>query len=146
MAPGAVRVRESEVRAGGRPSRAVWTTVPLRLALAAIFLAHGAGKLLGDPSPAAAILAAHGIPFSPAAALVLGATEVTVGSLLLLGAYTRPAALVAGAIMVGALALVKLERGFVGGAEFDLLVLAASVAVYLGGPGPLALDSLDPPG
>lgn len=116
----------------------------LRVTLGVIFMMHAYFALfvygirgtidfqrgLGLPVPEVGVwyvLAAHGVG----------------GAMLLLGAFTRWAALANLPIMAGAFFLVHLKQGFFmsrdGGYEYVLLVLAADLALVFLGPGALAL-------
>jgi putative oxidoreductase len=42
--------------------------------------------------------------------------------------------------MIGAIILVKLQDGFVGGYEFELLLISISVSLLLTGPGRISIE------
>jgi putative oxidoreductase len=42
--------------------------------------------------------------------------------------------------MIGAIVVAKLLKGFVGGYEFDLLLIAISISLILTGPGRLSIE------
>jgi uncharacterized membrane protein YphA (DoxX/SURF4 family) len=70
----------------------------------------------------------------------IGTTETLTGLLLLAGLFTQLAAIFAAAITIANILKIKLKQGFVGGYEYDLLILAAAVAILLLGPGLYSLD------
>jgi putative oxidoreductase len=127
----------------------------LRLALAAVFVAHGAQKLFGiwgggGLSAMAGIFQNLGlVPAFPLAVLV-GVTEFFGGVLLAAGAYARWAAGPLIVDMVVAIARVHLANGFflnwymrpgVGhGFEFNMVLVAGLVCIIFTGPGALSVD------
>lgn len=125
----------------------------LRLALAAVFIAHGAQKLFGvwggaGLSGTAAFFAEIGLTPAFPLAMLVGLTELTSGLLLLAGAFTRPVALVLLMTMVVAVWKVHLPNGFFlnwtnapgagHGYEYNLVIIAALVSLALTGPGAVA--------
>jgi putative oxidoreductase len=130
--------------AAGGPGLDAYGATVLRVTLGVIYVMHAYLALfvygyrgtvrfqesLGLPLPevgAAYVIVAHGLG----------------GLLLVLGVFTRWAALANLPIMAGAFFLVHLKQGFFmgrdGGYEFVLLVLAATLAQVFLGPGALAL-------
>lgn len=111
----------------------------LRLAVAIVFIYHALPKLM-KPGMVAKML---GAPSS--VALVMGIVELAGGLALAVGYQMQLAALVLGVIMVGAIGMkmmmwkvpfASMEKT---GWEFDLMILAACVALLLGGGGSLGL-------
>ncbi|MBI2446468.1 MAG: DoxX family protein [Parcubacteria group bacterium] len=102
----------------------------LRLAVAVIFLYHALPKLKNK----------MGNSF-----LLLGVVEGMAGAALLLGFYTQLAALLLAIIMVGAIwmKVTKWRAPFSAmdktGWEFDLILLAASITILLGGGGTIGI-------
>lgn len=111
----------------------------LRIALGSIFLAHGWQKINGFDG-VAGFFATLGLP--PFLPYVITALETGAGICLLLGFLTRAAAAGIAANMVGAIVTVKLSAGFLGGYEYEVLILAAAVMLVLSGSQWYALDSL----
>lgn len=113
----------------------------LRLVLGAVLLAHGIPKLK-DMRKTAEGFAAMG--FQPPrfwAAVVAGA-ETLCGVLIVLGLFTQIAALVIAVQFIVILVKVKRFKQFVGGYEFDLLILACALALLSVGGGAFGLDGL----
>jgi putative oxidoreductase len=133
-----------------------WAPVAIRLGLAVIFIAHGGQKLFGiwgGPGLQATIEAFErsiGVPFY--LTLVVVATEFFGGLTVLIGFLTRLAAAGLAVNMVGAIIKVHLINGFFlnwsitpgkgHGYEFNLALLAMSIALLLSGPGKFALDRM----
>ncbi len=113
-----------------------WGLLLLRLALAAVFISHAVQKL-GDMDKVVGFMAALGIPAFMAWVVALG--ELLGGVAMLLGVFTKYAGAVLAIIMLVAIWKVKAKLGFIGGWEFDLTLLLASLAVVSTGPGAYAL-------
>ncbi|ELK45997.1 DoxX family protein [Halobacillus sp. ACCC02827] len=111
----------------------------LRVVLGIIFLVHGAQKFSGGISNTAGFFDSLGIPGVMAYAVAV--IELLGGALMILGLATRVIAGLFMIVMLGAIFTVKIGQGFVGGVEFDLALLSMSIALLIGGSGPLALDS-----
>ncbi|MCI0547679.1 MAG: DoxX family protein [Candidatus Rokubacteria bacterium] len=122
----------------------------LRLILGLIYLMHGyhALAVLG-PSGSMAFVERLGLPLPFLGGWYLIAAHLVGGAMLVIGLWTRWAALAQVPIMVGAVLLVHLKQGFfmrsqglsgpAAGYEFALLVLVATIAQILLGGGALAL-------
>lgn len=110
----------------------------LRLTLGIIFLAHGWQKVSGF----AGIVQWFGsIGLPPLLAYAVTAIEFCGGIALLLGLFTRLAALGIIFVMIGAIFSVKLQAGFIGGYEYDVALIAIAAALVLNGSSLAALDS-----
>ncbi len=124
-----------------------WSPFFLRLAVGAIFIAHGSQKLFGafgghGLKGFAGMLSSMGFKPALAWAVLVALVEFLGGICLLLGIQTRLAALLLGINMVVAILFVHLSRGLFaskGGFEFPLVLLAASLSLLFTGPGRLAL-------
>lgn len=128
---------------------AAWTPVPLRLALAAIFIAHGAQKVLGSfsgPGLAKFTSFPPPFPFMRPGWLWMGAAafaELIGGSLLLLGLLTRVGALLIACTMLTAIIGVHWPGGFFAsnkGYEYPLALLAMCLALLISGGGMASVD------
>jgi putative oxidoreductase len=126
-----------------------WATVPLRLGMAAIFIAHGSQKVLGSwggPGFKAFISAQTPFPFMRPAWLWLGAaaiSELLGGVLLLLGFLTRVGAFLIACIMLTAIVGVHWKSGFFlsnGGYEYALAIFAVTLSLLISGGGAASVD------
>ena len=139
-------------------ARHAWGTALLRIWLGILFVIHGylAAAVLGLET-IAGYTTRMGFPATAGIALawyLIGAHLVG-GVLLVIGLWTRAAALVNVPVMASAVFLLHLPQGFfmngiivdaaagraiAGGYEFTLTVLVATLAVMLLGPGKLSVD------
>ena len=127
----------------------------LRLALGALFIAHGLPKLVPvwglRPADTEALLQAAGVTAAYSVTVGIGLAELLAGALLVVGAYTPLATLLLSATTTASSWVLHLSNGFflnwlletgVGhGYEFDFLRLAALVCLMISGPGALAVDT-----
>jgi len=111
----------------------------VRIAAGVFYVSVGIGKLL-DHAQEASHFESYGVPVPDLAVVVVGVVEVVGGVLLVLGLFTRPAAIALAATMVGAIATAGVQEGgsFHLGVAPTLLVLMVLVAWL--GPGRPALD------
>jgi putative oxidoreductase len=136
-----------------------WGTTILRVSLGAVYVMHGwlAAFELG-PDAVGGYVTRIGYPVSLASALAwyLIVVHLVGGALLVGGLFTRPAALAQLPIMASAVFLLHWPQGFfmrglsvdtpagprliAGGVEYALLVLAATLALTLLGPGAASID------
>ena len=128
---------------------ASWFTIPIRLALAAVMIAHGAQKVLGSfGGPGFNAFTSGNTPFSfmrPAWLwLATAAFSEFVGGILIgLGLLTRVAAFFIACTMLTAVIGVHLAGGFFAsnkGFEYPLALLAMSLALLISGGGMLSVD------
>jgi len=126
-----------------------WFTVPIRLALAAVMIAHGAQKVLGTfNGPGFKAFIAGNTPFGfmrPAWLwLAAAAFSEFVGGLLVgLGFLTRVAAFLIASVMLTAIVGVHLPGGFFAsnrGYEYPLSLLAMAVGLLIAGGGQASVD------
>ena len=128
-----------------------WTPLPLRLVMAAVFMAHGAGKVFGTfggPGIRAFTTgptAQTPFPFMRPAWLWLGAaavSELLGGILILLGLLTRVGAFLIFCTMLTAVIGVHWKGGFFapGGIEYPVTLLAISLALLISGGGVASID------
>lgn len=127
---------------------APWGIALLRVVTGIIFLMHGQQKLfelgLGGVS---GMMTGLGVPAPGLMALVVTLVELVGGLALILGAFTRVAAVLVATDVLVAFFLVHLPNGFFaqnGGVELVLLLATAGVTLLLTGPGAMAVDSLLP--
>ena len=140
----------------------------LRLIAGGIFAAHGYGKLFGGPGkPVHPLAARHlgagfvqSVQNGPAGfvetlrrlevqepetvATFVGGAEFFGGLSLMLGLFTRLAALLLSGDMAVAISKVHWRNGLIaqGGYEFPLSMLGACLALLFGGAGKLSLDRM----
>ena len=119
----------------------------LRLAIGAIFVAHGAQKLFGiwgggGIDGTTAFFTQLGLSPAQPLAILVGVVEFAGGLLLIGGVLTLFAALALTIDMLVAVWKVHLAGGFFlpAGFEFNLALIAALVSLMLTGPGALSID------
>jgi putative oxidoreductase len=126
-----------------------WGMLPLRIAVGLVFIVHGAQKLFVNGfGGVAGYFQTLGIPAPMLAAVVVTLVELLGGIALVLGLFTRWAALLLAIDMLVALFVVHLPKGFfisAGGYEFVLTLLGACLTLLLVGPGEAAIDRADEP-
>ncbi len=122
-----------------------WGITVLRVVVGIVFLAHGGQKLfVWGVANVAEFFAQVGIPAPMLTAGVVAIVEFLGGIALLLGLFTRWAAIPLAITMVGAIITVHAKGGFFvpNGIEFVLTLLAANVALALLGSGAASVDGL----
>ena len=126
----------------------------LRLVLGVVFLAHGLPKLLpvfgGSPAETAAMFEASGLQPALFLVLIVGVIELFGGAAIILGVWTRFAAILLAINMGVAIWKIHLPHGFflnlslepgVGhGYEFAMVLLGGLVCLLLSGPGAVSID------
>jgi len=126
----------------------------LRLVLGVVFLAHGLPKLLpvfgGSPAETAAMFEASGLQPALLLVLIVGVIELFGGAAIILGVWTRFAAILLAINMGVAIWKIHLPHGFflnlslepgVGhGYEFAMVLLGGLVCLLLNGPGAMSID------
>jgi putative oxidoreductase len=125
-----------------------WTPLPLRLALAAIFIGYGSQKVLGrfaGPGLAKFTSFPPPFPFMRPGWLWMGAAafaELIGGVLLLLGLLTRVGAFLIFCVMLTAIIGVKWKAGLLApdGFAFPRSLLAMCLALLISGGGILSVD------
>ena len=121
----------------------------VRVLAGIIMFAHGLQKLQGGPSGFGQGLAQLGVPLPELMAYVVTFVELIGGILLIVGLFSRVAALLLTIDLVVAILLVKVNIGLLSppdgsgvGAELDLALIAGFLVVLLAGPGRLSVDQV----
>jgi putative oxidoreductase len=125
-----------------------WTPVPLRLVMAAVFIAHGSQKVLGSwdgPGFKNFIANQTPFPFMRPAWLWLAAaafSEFVGGILIFFGFLTRVGAFLIACVMLTAIFGVLWPNGFFvpKGFEYPLTILAICIALLISGGGAASVD------
>ena len=116
-----------------------WATAIVRVVTGVLFVLFSLGKFV-DHAQESADFDHYGIPAPEVATYLVGALELLGGLLLVVGLFTRPAALLLALNLVGAIA----TAGRVDGGTFHLGVAPAMLVAMLflvwAGSGRLALD------
>jgi putative oxidoreductase len=126
----------------------VWMPLPIRLAMGAIFFAHGAQKVLGKfngPGLRAWTAMNTPFPFMRPAWLWMGAAafaELIGGILVLVGLFTRVGAFFIAMTMLTAIIGVHWPNFFANnnGLEYPAALLAMTVALLISGGGHFSID------
>ena len=128
---------------------ATWFTLPIRLALAAVMIGHGAQKVLGSfNGPGFNSFISGNTPFGfmrpPWLWLAAAALSELVGGIFVgLGFLTRAGAFFIAATMLTAIAGVHWTSGFFAsnrGYEYPLSLLAMAIALLIAGGGQASID------
>ncbi|OGF56929.1 MAG: hypothetical protein A2Z21_07415 [Candidatus Fraserbacteria bacterium RBG_16_55_9] len=123
-----------------------WGLLIVRIVLGVVFIAHGYQKLfsLGVDGVAERLLSPNGFPAPQFLAWVLSLTEFVGGIAILLGLFTRYAAVGLSIIMLVVILVLKRSNGLTGPGsyELELSLLALALSLLLGGPGKLSLEKL----
>jgi len=126
-----------------------WFTVPIRLGLAAVMIAHGSQKVLGSfngPGFKTYVAGATPVCFMRPAWLWLAAaafSEFVGGIAVGLGFLTRVGAFFIACVMVTAIVAVHWPGGFFAanrGYEYPLTLLAMALALLISGGGQASID------
>lgn len=136
-------------------THADWVVLIARIVLGIIFFAHGAQKMLGwygGPGLASSMRTfTEHLHLPPALAFLVIAGELFSGVGLIVGLFSRIAALVIALTMVGAIATVHFRFGLFlnwfgtqegHGIEYHLLTIALALVVVVQGAGAFSLDRL----
>lgn len=117
-----------------------WGLLILRVALGLIMVAHGWPKLKNLKGTAEGFKA---MGFKPPRfwGTVVAIVEFFGGLVLILGLFTQFFAFLILIQFMVAILRVKGRQGFVGGYEFDLLILVAAFALMILGAGTISLDT-----
>jgi len=115
----------------------------LRVVLGIIFIVHGYPKLFKAYSQTVQFFESISIKPAKFWVFVVGAVEFFGGIALIVGFLTQiAAALIAINMLVATIYVkkIKFKKGLVDGYEFDLILLAAALALLFLGPGAFSID------
>ena len=107
----------------------------LRIVIGIIFLSHGIAKIISGIPPFSSMLQNLGVPLPLIVAVLIIAVEVIGGGVLILNTAVMPASAALTILMIGALFLVHISKGWFvssGGAEFAVLLIAGLITVAMG--------------
>ncbi len=109
----------------------------IRFGVGLLFLVHGVQKFMDIDGTAAAFSAAFGLSaiFAWLAAII----ETAGGLMLILGVCTRFAGWMLAALMVVIIFILGLDKGYVGGHEYHIILLLTTAGLALIGSGKHAL-------
>ncbi len=127
-----------------------YDTLPVRLAVGILFMAHGSQKLFAwfggyGLEGTAGWMASIGLEPGLLMATLAGSAEFFGGLFLVLGLLVRPAGLVLAVTMLVAIFTVHFENGLFmsnNGYEYALALVVVSLGLVLRGAGSLSLDAL----
>ena len=110
----------------------------IRIMAGIVFIAHGMPKFY-DVSGGFGFFQSISLPSE--LFLHIALLEVTGGLTILLSVFTRIASLLFIIEMTGAIVFAKLSKGFVGGYEFELLLISICITLALVGPGMVSIEN-----
>ncbi len=111
----------------------------VRVGLGLVFIAHGWAKIDGMDGTIGFFAS---IGLSAFWAYLVAYVEFIGGIAMLVGLFTNWAGMLLAVVMIVAIAMLKLSKGFVGGYEFDLVLFLSSLAIVIAGPGKYTLRAL----
>ncbi len=111
----------------------------VRVGLGVVFALHGWQKV-NAMEGTIAFFGTLGLPAFIAYAVAY--IEFIGGLLLIIGLFTKVAAILLAVVMIGAIVKVKFAKGFLGGYEFDFMLLMASLAIAVSSSGAYSIDRL----
>jgi putative oxidoreductase len=123
------------------PQRVNAALAILRVVVGTVFIAHGAQKLfVFGLAGVVGAFGQMGVPLPGVIGPAIAFLEFFGGIALVLGLFTQPVALLIAVDMLGAIALVKINKGLIGGYEFELSLLSSALALALAGAGEYSVD------
>lgn len=112
--------------------------LPIRIMAGLTFIAHGVPKFF-DVSGGYGFFQSVNLP--PELYVPIALLEVIGGLAILLGILTRIASAILIIEMIGAILTVKLTKGFIGGYEFELLLISICISLVIMGPGKISIEN-----
>ncbi len=112
--------------------------LPIRIMAGVVFIAHGIPKFY-DVSGGYGFFQSINLP--PELFIPIALLEVIGGLAILFGILTRIASAIFIIEMIGAILTVKLSDGFVGGYEFELLLISICATLVILGPGRVSIEN-----
>jgi len=109
----------------------------IRILVGVALIAHGWPKISDIPGTQG-FFGNIGLP--PELAIVIALLEVVGGFAILFGILTRIAAGLFIVEMISTTLKVKLSKGFIGGFELDLLIMAICISLLITGPGRISIE------
>jgi putative oxidoreductase len=119
----------------------------LRLAVGAFQIPHGLAKLGSSRLLAEESFAGYGMRPASVWVKLVGASQIVLGVLLVLGLFTRPAALLTACLSLAMINVALRRNGWFWqrhGMEYAAFWTIAALVLAMQGPGALALDALLP--
>jgi len=112
--------------------------LPIRIIAGLTLIAHGLPKFF-DVSGGYGFFESVNLP--PELFVPIALLEVVGGFAILLGILTRIASALLIIEMLGAILMVKLSKGFIGGYEFELLLISIFISLVILGPGKISIEN-----
>ena len=112
--------------------------LPIRIIAGLTLIAHGLPKFF-DVSGGYGFFESVNLP--PELFVPIALLEVVGGFAILLGILTRIASALLIIEMLGAILMVKLSKGFIGGYEFELLLISIFMSLVILGPGKISIEN-----
>lgn len=113
----------------------------IRLGLGSILFVHGSQKLLFIGRTIEFFQMIE-LPVPLFTSYVIATIEILCGIAFFLGIYLRIAGVCTILLMGGTILTVKAAQGFIGGCEFDVLILLNALSLLCSGPGEYSLSPL----
>jgi putative oxidoreductase len=111
--------------------------LPIRILAGITLIIHGLPKL-SNVAGSEVFFGKMGLPTD--LAMLIGLLKVIGGVALIVAILTKIASILFIIEMLGATIVAKLPKGFVGGYEFDLLLMSISISLLLTGPGKASIE------
>jgi putative oxidoreductase len=111
--------------------------LPIRILAGLTLMLHGLPKIT-DISGVQRFFPNIGLP--PELAIPVALLEVIGGLAILFGILTRIASGLFIIEMIGVVVVAKISKGFVGGYELELLIMAICISLFITGPGRISIE------